>query len=159
RLYRSGDLARRLSGGDVEYIGRKDLQVKVRGFRIELGEIETVLRQHEHVRECLVMLREDEPGERRLVAYVVSDQSRALTTSELYKFANIKLPDYMVPSAFVLLDAFPMTTNGKVDRRALPPPIAARPELEESFVGPQTFVEEILVGIWSDILDLPQVGI
>jgi amino acid adenylation domain-containing protein len=158
-LYKSGDLARRLPDGDIEYLGRIDHQVKIRGFRIELGEIESVLKQHPHVREVVVMYRADVQGEHRLVCYVVGDQSQTVTTSDLYDFSSSRLPDYMVPSAFVMLDGLPLTANGKVDRRALPAPSQTRPELQESFVAPRTLVEEILAGIWADILSLSQVGI
>ena len=122
RLYRTGDLARCLSEGNIEFLGRLDSQVKVRGFRIELGEVEAVLGQHPAVRESVVVAREDVPGEKRLVAYIVPYQEHLPTVSELYSFLQTKLPAYMVPSAFVLLDALPLMPSGKVDRRALPAP-------------------------------------
>ncbi|HXE50732.1 MAG TPA: amino acid adenylation domain-containing protein, partial [Ramlibacter sp.] len=159
RLYRSGDLGRRLAGGEVEYLGRLDQQVKVRGFRIELGEIEAVLQEHVEVREVLVLLREDGAGEGRLVCYVVLQPGGAISSSELYGYASNKLPAYMVPSAFIMLESFPLTANGKVDRGALPAAHQERPELKESYAGAETLVEEILVGIWSEILQLPKVGV
>jgi acyl carrier protein len=157
RLYRSGDLVRYLPNRDLEYRGRIDAQIKIRGFRIELGEIEAVLRQHAAVREVVVLAREDS-GEKRLVAYVVPAQ-QAPTVSELNGFLRQKLPEYMVPSAFMFLDALPLTANGKIDRRNLPGPDQSRPEQESSFVAPRTPVEELLAQIWAEVLKLDQVGI
>ncbi len=159
RLYKSGDLARYLPDGDIEYLGRIDHQVKIRGFRVELGEIEAVLGQHPAVREVVVLAREDEPGDRRLVAYLVPAKEYAPTPSELRSFLKQKLPDYMVPFAFVILDALPLTPNGKVDRRALPAPDRSRPELGGTFVAPRTSIEEGLAGIWAEVLGLERVGI
>ena len=159
RLYRSGDLARYRPEGDIEYLGRIDHQVKIRGFRIELGEIEAVLSRHPAVRETVVLAREDEVGDRRLVAYVVPNKETASTTHALHSFLKQKHPDYMVPSAFVFLDALPLTPNGKVDRRALPAPDQSRPELENPFVAPRTPVEELLAKIWAEVLKLEKVGI
>ncbi|NMF64063.1 non-ribosomal peptide synthetase [Brasilonema octagenarum UFV-E1] len=159
RLYKTGDLVRYLSNGNLEFIGRIDHQVKIRGFRIELGEIEAVLNQYPGVREVVVLDREDIPGEKRLVAYVVPDQEQPITTSELRRFLKEKLPEYMVPSAFILLDKLPLTPNGKVDRLALPAPDGIRPELEETFVAPRNPVEEVLALIWSEVLRVEQVGI
>ncbi|HWS53455.1 MAG TPA: amino acid adenylation domain-containing protein, partial [Pyrinomonadaceae bacterium] len=159
RLYRSGDLARRLHGGDVEYLGRIDQQVKLRGFRIEPGEIEAALTAHPAVREAVVLPREDEPGERRLVAYVTTAEGRAVTGGELYAFVGRRLPDYMMPAAFVTLDALPLTPNGKVDRRALPPPGQSRPAPDESFAAPRNLVEELLAQMWADVLRVSQAGI
>jgi amino acid adenylation domain-containing protein len=159
RLYKSGDLARYLPNGDIEYLGRMDHQVKIRGFRIELGEIETVLGQHPTVRETVVMARKDILGDNRLVAYVVPNQKPAPTTNELRSFLKRKLPEYMVPSTFMFLDALPLTPNGKVDRRALPAPDRVRPELERAFVAPRTPIEEMLAGIWAEVLGLEKVGI
>jgi len=124
RLYKTGDLARYLVNGTIEYIGRIDDQVKIRGFRIELGEVEAVLNQHATVRDAAVMLREDEPGDKRLVSYVVPAQNEVTPVfSELRGFLSEKLPEYMVPSAYVVVDEIPLTPNGKVDRRALPAPV------------------------------------
>ena len=159
RLYKTGDLARYLSDGEIEFIGRVDGQVKVRGYRIELGEVESVLTQQEGVREAVVVVREDAPSEKRLVAYVVNKAERVLKVSELCSLMEEKLPRYMVPSAFIMLDALPLTPNGKVDRKALPAPDRARPELDGIFVAPRNQVEEVLAGIWSEILNIEQVGI
>jgi amino acid adenylation domain-containing protein/FkbM family methyltransferase len=159
RLYKTGDLARYLSDGDREYMGRVDQQVKVRGFRIEPGEIEAALAGHEDVRNALVLAREDEHGENRLVAYVVSRQEKAPTTSELRSYLKTKLPEHMVPSMFVLLDALPLLPSGKVDRRALPVPGQARPRLEDAFVSPHTAVEKTLAGVWAEVLGVEQLGI
>jgi acyl-CoA synthetase (AMP-forming)/AMP-acid ligase II/acyl carrier protein len=159
RLYKTGDLARYLPDGNIEFLGRIDNQVKIRGFRIELAEIDTVLSQHPAVREAVVLAREDIPGDKRLVAYVVSDQKETTTISELRSFLKQKLPDYMVPSAFVFLDTLPLTANGKVDRKALPAPDQARPELTVTFISPRTPVEEVLSGIWAYVLKLERVGI
>lgn len=158
RLYRSGDLVRYLPNRDIEYRGRIDAQIKIRGFRIELEEIETVLRQHAAVREVVVISRGEKPAEKRLVAYVVPAQE-APTVSELNGFLRQKLPEYMVPSAFMFLDSLPLTSNGKIDRRNLPGPDQSRPEQENSFVAPRTPVEELLAQIWAEVLDLERVGI
>ncbi|BAZ09555.1 amino acid adenylation domain-containing protein [Calothrix sp. NIES-4071] len=159
RLYKTGDKARYLPNGELEYLGRIDNQVKIRGFRIELGEIEALLAQHPDVWENVVMVREDEPGNKRLVAYVVPNVEQSLKVSELRRLLKQKLPDYMVPSAFVELKALPLTANGKVDRRALPAPDSARPELEDVFVAPNTPEEKILAAIWAKVLGVEQVGI
>jgi amino acid adenylation domain-containing protein len=159
RLYRTGDLARYRPDGTLEYLGRIDHQVKVRGYRIELGEVEAVLREQAGVREALVVAREELPGDRHLVAYVVPARGPGPAVSELRDFVKARLPDYMIPVAFVLLDALPLTPYGKVDRRALPAPEGVRPELEAAYVAPRTPVEEVLVGIWSEILGVKQVGI
>lgn len=159
RLYKSGDLARCQPDGTLEYLGRIDQQVKIRGFRIELGEIETLLVQHPQVKKCLVMAREDLPGEKRLVAYISARQDADLTQSELRGFLQRNLPEYMIPAAFVFLEELPLTANGKIDRRALPAPDHARPDLEESFVLPRTPIEQIIADVWSEVLRLDRVGI
>ena len=128
RLYRTGDRVRFLPDGNVEFIGRFDYQVKVRGFRIELGEIETVLAGHDAIKEVIVEMRGDRSEEKRLVAYVVSKPDAKLSTDELRGYLVEKLPDYMVPNSFVMLDRMPLTNNGKVDRKALPEPDTLRPE-------------------------------
>ena len=163
RLYRTGDVARYRSSGDVELLGRMDHQVKLRGLRVELAEIEAALNLHEDVREAVVLAREDQPGEKRLVAYVVSTpdagQAEARTLRSMRHFLKERLPDYMVPSAFVFLDALPLTPNGKVDRAALPAPASARPELEEAFAPARTPTEEVLAGLWAELLGVEQIGI
>ena len=158
RLYRTGDLARFLPGRDIEYLGRIDHQVKIRGFRIELGEIESVLCQHPAIREAVVMAREDVPGIKRLVAYVVTPRP-APEVSALREHLKVKLPEYMVPSAFVFLDKLPLTNNGKIDRKALPVPEQQRPELAGRYVAPRTAVEQKLAAIWSKVLRVAQVGV
>jgi amino acid adenylation domain-containing protein len=191
RLYKTGDLARYLPNGDIEYLGRIDHQVKIRGFRIELGEIETALAQYPGVEQAVVLAREDSPGLQRLVAYVVPREEQTLDVlhtsrrpfpsppltkgglrgvisiearsllkiSELRDFLKKQLPDYMVPSAFVLLSALPLTPNGKVDRRTLPAPDATTLAGETVFVAPRTPVEEVLTNLWAEVLNLERVGI
>jgi amino acid adenylation domain-containing protein/thioester reductase-like protein len=159
RLYRTGDRARFLPDGEIEFLGRIDHQVKIQGVRIEPAEIETALRRHPAVREVLVVQREDTPGDRRLVAYLVADESPAPTPSELRGVLRQTLPDYLIPSAFVCLEAFPLSASGKVDRRALPAPDRSRPELERDFVAPRTELETALAGIWSDVLGIEHVGV
>jgi amino acid adenylation domain-containing protein len=158
RLYKTGDLARYRPDGNIEFLGRTDHQVKIRGFRIELAEVEAVLSQHPAVRETVVVAREDIRGEKKLAAYVVPNQESISTTSNLRSFLKQKLPEYMVPSSFVTLDALPLMPNGKVDRRALPAPDQSRPELI-SFVAPRTPVEELLAKIWSGVLKVEKVGV
>ncbi|MEH2171889.1 amino acid adenylation domain-containing protein [Nostoc sp.] len=156
KLYRTGDLARYLPDGNIEFIGRIDNQIKIRGFRIELAEIEVVLTQHPQVGDAIVIAREDKPGIKSLAAYVVSEGKQP-SSSELRSFLKEKLPDYMMPASFTVLEAFPITPNGKVDRRALPVPF----EFDNStgFVSPRTHAEKILVKIWQDVLRLKQVCI
>ncbi|MBD2772939.1 non-ribosomal peptide synthetase [Iningainema tapete] len=158
RLYKTGDLVRYLPDGNIEFLGRIDHQVKIRGFRIELGEIEAVLSQHPDVRETVVIARENIAGGKQLVAYVVPHQQAALTNSDLRRFLKEQLPEYMVPSAFVVLESLPITPNGKVDRKSLPAP-EIRLELEQSFVAPRTLIEEVLAGIWVEVLKVERVGI
>jgi amino acid adenylation domain-containing protein len=162
RLYRTGDLARYLPDGAIEFLGRSDHQVKVRGVRIELGEIEAALSQHPAVREAVVVARretEDVAGDKRLVAYLVSDQHPAPTAGALRAFLKERVPEYMTPSAFVTLDALPLTPNGKVDRRALPAPEKTRPDLESAFVRPRNPIEETLAEIVAQILRIEKPGI
>jgi amino acid adenylation domain-containing protein len=159
RLYKAGDLARYLPDGSLEFLSRIDHQVKVRGFRIELGEIEAILGRHRAVQEVVVLAREDMPGEKRLAAYVVPAPGSTITSSELRGFLQKRLPEYMVPSAFMTLEAWPLTPNGKIDRKALPAPERMRSELEGTFVAPRTPVEEVLAGIWAEVLNVDQVSI
>ncbi|HKG80928.1 MAG TPA: amino acid adenylation domain-containing protein [Pyrinomonadaceae bacterium] len=156
RLYATGDLGRYLANGDIEFIGRRDHQVKIRGFRIELGEIAAVLSQHPQVREALVVAREESNGEKRLVGYVVAEQET--TPIELRDFLKTKLPDYMVPTAWVTLEAFPLTPNGKVDQRALPAP-ASRLEMAESFTAPRDGLELQLQEIWEEVLSVKPISV
>ncbi|HEU0077931.1 MAG TPA: AMP-binding protein, partial [Longimicrobiaceae bacterium] len=154
RAYRSGDRARWLPSGELEFLGRVDAQVKVRGFRIEPGEVEAALERHPAVREAAVVVREDAAGERRLVAYVAAD-GEAADAAELREHLRGRLPEYMVPSAVVVLDALPLTPTGKVDRRALPAPEGSG----EEFVAPRTPAEAALAGIWAEVLGAERVGV
>ncbi len=157
RLYKTGDLARYLPDGNIEYLGRVDNQVKIRGFRIELGEIEAALSQHPHVQASCIIPREDTPGDKRLVAYIVPQPEQTATVSVLRQFLKSKLPEYMVPSAIVILESIPLTPNGKVDRRALPAPEPSS-ELLDKYVAPRTPIEEILALIWQQVLKVELVG-
>ena len=159
RLYKTGDLARYLSDGNIEFLGRIDHQVKIRGFRIELGEIEAVLSQHLGVRETVVEAREDEQDSKCLVAYTVFELDQAPTISELRHFLGKKLPSYMLPSALVLLDALPLTPSGKVDRKALPAPEALRPELPVGYSMPQTEAEQAIAKVWQKVLKIEKIGV
>jgi amino acid adenylation domain-containing protein len=161
RLYRSGDLGRYLEDGDIEYLGRLDDQVKVRGFRIELGEIESALAQHPAIRDCVVISRDDTSGENKLVAYLVGNVNGQPTpsTTDLRDFLHDKLPEHMIPAAFIELYALPLTPNGKIDRRALPVPDQARPQLGKTLVAPRTPVEKELAAIWQELLGVAEVGI
>ncbi|HEY0602078.1 MAG TPA: amino acid adenylation domain-containing protein, partial [Herpetosiphonaceae bacterium] len=180
RLYKTGDTARRLANGEIQYLGRIDAQVKIRGFRIELGEIDAVLREHPLVSTSLTMVREDAPGEKRLVAYVVAEKNQeprtknqgdeelgsrspggnpVLGSAELRQHLGGRLPDYMIPTAFVLLDTLPLTENGKINRAALPAPERSGTASELEYVAPQTPTEELLAAVWAKVLSLPRVGI
>jgi len=171
RLYKTGDRVRYLPDGNIEYLGRLDHQVKLRGMRVELGEIETALLRHPAVRQVVVMAREDVPGathrppargglgEIRLVAYIVLREEQSATPDDLRNHALQYLPDYMLPSAFVMLAALPLTPNGKVDRQALPVPDQSRPALSTPFVAPRSPLEERIVAIWSEQLEVAPVGI
>jgi acyl carrier protein len=156
RLYRTGDLVRYLADGNIEFLGRIDEQVKIRGFRIELGEIESALSQHPAIREAVVLAREDSPGDKRLVAYLVA-KGEAPSASELKEFLARQLPHHMVPSAFVVLQALPLTPNGKVDRRALPAPDGAA-YTSPGYEAPLGEVESALAQIWAEVLMLERVG-
>ncbi|MDQ3917398.1 MAG: amino acid adenylation domain-containing protein [Acidobacteriota bacterium] len=158
-LYRTGDLGRYMPDGNVEPLGRADHQVKIRGFRVELGEIEALLGAHPSVHKVVVIAREDRPGDKRLAAYVVAQSGRSADEGELRDFLRRRLPDYMVPQAFVMLDSLPLTPNGKVDRRALPEPTGAHAEPGESFVAPRTTIERELARVWSEVLGVERVGV
>jgi amino acid adenylation domain-containing protein/non-ribosomal peptide synthase protein (TIGR01720 family) len=153
RMYRTGDLMRWRADGNLEFVGRTDDQVKVRGYRIELGEVEKAVAGHPGVAQAAVILREDQPGQKRLVAYVVANSG----TEDLKKFVAASLPEYMVPAAFVVLDELPLTAHGKVDRRALPAPDQG--SADRPYVAPRTPAEETMAGIWSDVLGVPRVGV
>ncbi len=159
RLYRSGDLVRWREDGTLEFLGRVDLQVKLRGFRIELEEIEAVLAAHPSVGAAAAAVHERSPGDQRLVAYVVPADGSLVDVEELRRLCKTRLAPYMVPSAFVQLDAFPTTPNRKLDRRALPEPDGLRPDLERSYAAPDTPLEESLAAIWQEVLAVDRVGI
>jgi len=158
KLYKTGDLARYLPDGNIEYLGRIDNQVKIRGFRIELGEIEAVLTSHSEIREAIVTIREDVPGNKSLVAYLVP-QNHQLTVHDLRNFLSQKLPNYLIPNAFVFLDKFPLTPNGKINRLSLPAPDISQQNLGVEFVAPRTSTERELVTIWTEVLQLTKVGV
>jgi amino acid adenylation domain-containing protein len=157
RLYKTGDKARYLANGDIEYLGRLDQQVKIRGHRIELGEIEAVLSGHESVREVAVIAKQEESGDQRLAAYVSLRDD--LSVDDLRSYMRRRLPEYMVPATFVMLDQLPLTTNGKVNRQALPDPAQARPHLDQPYVAPRTAVEEILAAVWASVLGVEEIGV
>jgi amino acid adenylation domain-containing protein len=158
-IYKTGDLARFLSDGRVEFLGRNDNQVKIRGFRIELGEIEAAMGKHSAIKECAVVVRGNSSEEKKIIAYYVSSKRPAPGTNELQKFLQHKLPPFMVPAAFVKLEAFPLTSNGKLDRAALPNPDGERPQQEKRYAGPTDDIEARLVEIWERILAVRPVGI
>jgi amino acid adenylation domain-containing protein len=159
RLYKTGDLVRYLPGGQIEFLGRVDHQIKIRGFRVELGEIETALREHPNVLEAVAVLEQDAGGEKRIVAYVQVREGAALTVLAVRAFLQEKLPDYMVPAVFVALNSMPVNAVGKIDRDALPQSDSARMELGEAFEAPRTETEKILADIWREVLGLEQIGI
>jgi amino acid adenylation domain-containing protein len=159
RLYKTGDLARYLPTGDIEYLGRVDNQVKIRGFRIELGEIEVVLIKCPAISQVAVIADGKMSGNKRLVAYIVPHQKQTITVQEIRSFLGDRLPDYMIPSAFIVLDKLPITPSGKVDRRALPSPDEIRQELEDTFIAPRNELEIQLTKIWRKVLGIPSIGI
>lgn len=159
RLYRTGDLGQWRRNGEIEYLGRVDSEVKVRGMRIELGEIETVLGEHPAVQAATVVARDEAPGEQRLVAYVVLRPGSLAGAQELRSFLKGKLPDYLLPARFEYLTSLPVTSSGKVDRRALPVPASGRQEGESEYEAPRTELEKKLAGIWVDLLKLDRVGV
>jgi len=158
KMYRTGDLGRYLADGRIEFEGRIDNQVKVRGYRIELGEIEAVLGKHPAVQECAVIAREDVPGDKRLVGYVVAVPGQSPSVTELRAWVKERLPEYMTPVALVTLERFPLSPNGKVDRKHLPAPDYVRPELGRAYREARTPAEEVIAGIWAEVLKLDQVG-
>ncbi|MCB0300892.1 MAG: AMP-binding protein, partial [Calditrichaeota bacterium] len=158
KLYRSGDLAKRLPDGDLDYLGRMDFQVKIRGFRIELGEIEAAMVKHPAISQSLVIAnKHPHSGEQRLVGYFVA--KAAMNISEIRTFLGQSLPDYMIPAAFVKIDEFPLTTNGKIDRKALPEPGKERPNLSVAFVAPRSDTEKYLAEIWQEVLGIESIGV
>jgi amino acid adenylation domain-containing protein len=159
RLYKTGDLARYRRDGEIEFLGRIDHQVKVRGFRIELGEIEEVLRQHPAVKETVVVAREDRPGDKQVVAYVVTGWQEDLRVSELRSYMRGRVPEYMVPALFVKLVQMPLTPNGKIDRQRLPAPDRSNADVDAGYVAPRSAVEEIVAGIWKEVLHIKEVGV
>ncbi|HEY0796099.1 MAG TPA: amino acid adenylation domain-containing protein [Acidisarcina sp.] len=159
RMYKTGDVGRYLRDGRIVFQGRIDNQVKVRGYRIELGEIESVLGSHASVQDCVVIAREDVPGDRRLVSYVVSTVDAGFDASELRRWVKERLPDYMVPVAWVQMDRLPLSPNGKIDRKQLPAPQYVRPESESGFEEARTPTEEVIAAIWEEVLSLKQVGL
>lgn len=156
RMYKTGDLARWLPDGNLEYLRRIDRQIKLRGIRIEIGEIEAVLRQHPLVQEAVVIIREDVFDDRCLVAYLVTNQQIDIAISELRDFLNKKIPVYMIPSIFLVLEKLPLNPNGKVDHLRLPAPKRIR---EESYVAPRTAIEKVISVVWEEVLGLDRVGI
>jgi acyl carrier protein len=159
RRYRTGDMGRRRSDGSLEFMGRKDTQVKIRGHRIELGEIEAVLLQHLEVEKAVVVCQAETKGETVLVAYVVPAPEGEVSNSKLRSYLRVHLPDYMVPNAYVPLDALPLTPNGKIDRPALPLPDGAPEKSDVAFVAPRTPIEVAIAAIWQEVLKLDRVGI
>jgi aryl carrier-like protein len=158
-MYRTGDLARRLDDGDIEYLGRIDQQVKIRGFRIELGEIEAAIAQDARVRQVAVIAREDNTGDRRLVAYLVSDADSAELVEQLRNALRRQLPDYMVPAHFVPIPVLPLTQNGKLDRNALPAPTALAADRARPHVAPRNAVEATIAAVWQAVLRVDRVSV
>jgi acyl carrier protein len=158
-VYRTGDLARYRADGNIEYLGRIDQQVKIRGFRIEPGEIEAVLSEHEAVRETAVLAKSDAQGNKRLVAYVVTQPGQTADALALRAFLKDRLPEYMVPALVMLLDEMPLTPSGKINRRGLPEPDESARAVVQEFVEPRTAVEAIVAKVWGEILGVERVGV
>ncbi len=158
RIYRTGDLARYLPDGNIEYLGRKDTQVKIRGNRVELGEVEVVLNQLENIRQAIVIAREDAAGQKRLIAYLISS-TKEQNTAEIRKSLEHQLPDFMLPSAYVWINELPKTTSGKVDRKALPNPGLERPDLAVLYKAQSTRMEKNIIGVWNSLLQIDKIGI
>jgi len=159
RMYKTGDIVRYLPDGNIQFYGRIDNQVKVRGFRIELGEIETVLGEHADIKQNVVIVREDQPGNKMLVAYMVTNSGDDIPTNQLRDFVSETLPQYMIPAIFVRMDDLPLTPNGKINRRALPAPDLSLMDTGTEYVAPRNRTEEALVKIWEELLGVPRVGI
>jgi acyl carrier protein len=159
RLYKTGDLARYLPDGNIEFLGRVDSQVKIRGFRIEPGEIEVLLSQYPGVQDAVVVMREDVPDDKRLVAYLVQDTKQSIAVDDIQHFLKDKLPQYMMPSAFIPLASLPLTPNGKIDRKALPAPDSVKRTIEEAFVTPTSLVQYQITQIWEELLNVRPIGI
>ena len=159
RMYLTGDMGKMLADGCLIHLGRRDFQTKIRAFRVEPVEVESALREHPSVTAAVVLAREDKSGENRLIAYYVPRPGAAPTASDLRKHLSARLPDYMVPSAFVALDAFPLNVNGKLDRSALPVPPRTRATLAAAFVAPRTPVEDEIAALWRQVLDVDEVGV
>jgi len=158
RLYRTGDQVRYRRDGTLEFIGRQDHQVKIRGFRVELGEVEWVLRQHPAVKDAVCIVSAEADGDKRVIAYVAGD-GQQLAVPDLRRFAQQRLPEYMIPAAIVALPSLPVTRNGKIDRQALPSPDHGRPTLEVRYVAPRTETERTISGLWQEVLGVEQVGV
>jgi amino acid adenylation domain-containing protein len=159
RLYRTGDLARYHANGEVEFIGRVDFQVKIRGFRVEVGEVESVLTTHEQIKQSLVVPWKDNQGVSHLIAYIVPKKHPAPTTDELSQFCLLKLPYYMVPSVFIFIETFPLSVNGKIDRKKLPPPHSYDLSKQNNYIAPRTSTEEAIASLWAKTLGLEKVGL
>lgn len=162
RMYSTGDYVRYRLDGTLEFLGRADHQVKIRGFRVELGEIEAVLRTHSALRDAVCLVWKDGSGDKRIVAYVVLRERggpTGPTAPEVRRYLEERLPDYFIPSSVILLDEFPVTPNGKVDRAALPIPSETRPQLDNPFVAPQTETERIVATVWQEVLGIQNAGI
>ena len=159
RMYRTGDLVQQTEEGKLEFLNRVDSQVKIRGFRIELGEIESALTQYPTIDNNVVIVREDTPGDKKLVAYIIKKDNQVTDIADLRIFLKTKIPDYMVPSAFVFIEQFPLTPNGKIDRKVLPPPEVAAPSQSKVYLKPATETEKKLAVIWSEVLKIKQIGI
>jgi acyl carrier protein len=160
RLYRTGDLARWLSSGEIEFLGRIDNQVKIRGIRVELEEIESVLAQHPFVKDAVVMVRPGVPsGYRRLEGFVVPKEKQTIPLADLRRYLKTRLPEYMIPATISHIDRLPMSSNGKVDRQSLAGLETGEAMLDEEFVAPHTPLQEVMAGIWAEVLNLSRVGI
>jgi acyl carrier protein len=157
-LFKTGDLGRYLPDGSIEYLGRRDHQVKIRGFRVELGEIESRIKEAEAVGNCVVVLREDRPGDSRLVAYYVEREGQSVEISDMRRHLQANLPEYMVPQHFVELESIPLTPNGKVDRKALPKPETDGAS-EQGYVAPRSETEQKIAAVWQEVLNREKVGV